>query len=300
MSAARSWDERGAWRWLRFVVLAGYAGIALVPLLWLALTSIKAATDTTSTTARFIPAAESAVSGAASHSFVPTAAGWTGLHTPLPGSPATFLDFLLSSLIIGLASTVAAVALGTVTAYGFSRFRIAGGKDWLFFILSTRFMPPLAVVAPVLLMYQQSGLTGTHLGLILLYTVFNLSLAVWLMKGFIDEIPRAFEESALVDGYTRTQAFFRIILPQARTGMAVTAVFCLIAAWNEYGFALVLGGQGAATVPVWFAGLQGNISGVPWPVVAAGAVLFVTPLVVFAVLVRNHLLRGMTFGTVKG
>ena len=300
MSKARPWDERGLWRWLRFVVLAGYAAIALLPLLWLALTSFKTATDTTSTTARFIPVAESASPGAASHGFIPTAAGWSGLHTPLPGSPATFLDFLLSSLIIGLASTAAAVALGTVTAYGFSRFRIAGGKDWLFFILSTRFMPPLAVVAPVLLMYQQFGLTGTHLGLILLYTVFNLSLAVWLMKGFIDEIPRAFEESALVDGYTRTQAFFRIILPQARTGMAVTAVFCLIAAWNEYGFALVLGGQGAATVPVWFAGLQGNISGVPWPVVAAGAVLFVTPLVVFAVLVRNHLLRGMTFGTVKG
>ena len=110
----------------------------------------------------------------------------------------------------------------------FSRFQIPGAKDWLFFILSTRFLPPLAVVVPVLLMYRELELQNTHLGLIMLYTAFNLSLAVWLMKGFIDEIPRAYEEAALVDGYSRLAAFCKIILPQAATGMAVTAVFCLI------------------------------------------------------------------------
>ncbi len=137
-------------------------------------------------------------------------------------------------------STLAAVCLGTLCAYGFSRFRIPGGKDWLFFILSTRFLPPLAVVVPVLVMYRWFALENTHLGLILLYTSFNLSLAVWLMKGFVDEIPRAFEEAALVDGYSRLRTFFRVIVPQASTGMAVTAVFCLISSWNEFGFAMTL------------------------------------------------------------
>jgi multiple sugar transport system permease protein len=191
------------------------------------------------------------------------------------------------------------VLLGTCAAYGFSRFRIAGGKDWLFFILSTRFMPPLAVVVPILLLYRRFHLPGTHLGLVLLYTAFNLSLAVWLMKGFLDEIPRAYEEAAAVDGYPLHVAFFRIIVPEAATGMAVTAVFCLISAWNEYGFALTLNHSGAITVPAYFAGLQGNIEGMPWPQVAGGALVFVAPIALFTVLVRKHLLRGVTFGTIK-
>ena len=119
------------------------------------------------------------------------------------------------------------------------------------------------------------------------------------MKGFIDEIPHEYEEAALVDGYTRLQAFRHIILPQARTGMAVTAVFCLISAWNEYGFAMTLNNAQAVTVPVYFAGLQGNIQGVPWPQIASGVLIFATPIVVFTILVRRHLLRGVTFGTIK-
>jgi len=198
-----------------------------------------------------------------------------------------------------LCSTLASVVLGTLAAYGFSRFRILGAKDWLFFVLSTRFMPPLAVVVPILLLYRRFALAGTHLGLVLLYTAFNLSLAVWLMKGFIDEIPRAYEEAAEIDGYSRAQAFFRIIVPQAATGMAVTAVFCLISAWNEYGFAMTLNHSGAITVPAYFAGLQGNIEGMPWPQIAAGALVFVAPIVLFTVGVRKHLLRGVTFGTIK-
>jgi len=148
-------------------------------------------------------------------------------------------------------------------------------------------------------MCRRFGLENTHVGLILLYTSFNLSLAVWLMKGFIDEIPRAFEEAALVDGYSRLAAFVRVIVPQAATGMAVTAVFCLISSWNEFGFAMTLNNYEAKTVPVYFAGLQGNIDGVPWPQIAAGMMIFVAPIVLFTVLVRKHLLRGVTFGTIK-
>jgi multiple sugar transport system permease protein len=289
MRAARAWSG------LRWMLVGTYALLAVAPLLLLALTSFKAPADATALDLKVLPVSSST----SVHAFVPTTAAYAGLAETGIGAASSFWSHFLNSAVIGLCSTIAAVALGTTCAYGFSRFRIAGAKDWLFFILSTRFMPPLAVVAPILVMYRQVDLQNSHIGLILLYTVFNLSLAVWLMKGFIDEIPKAFEEAALVDGYSRLQAFMRIIVPQARTGMAVTAVFCLIAAWNEYGFALTLNNQRGVTVPVFFAGLQGNINGVPWPQVAAGVLVSVLPIVVFTLLIRRHLLRGVTFGTIK-
>jgi len=282
-------------RWLRFVPIALYALLATAPLYWIAATSLKSDDAATAKTVSYLPGP----GGGDARTFAPTAASYAELGEPIPGTDHGYWHYLVNSLIIGALSTLASVALGTACAYGFSRFRIPGAQDWLFFILSTRFLPPLAVVVPVLIMYRQFELTDSHLGLIVLYTGFNLSLAVWLMKGFIDDIPRAFEEAALVDGYSRMAAFFRIILPQARTGMAVTAVFCLISAWNEYAFALTLNKNSAVTVPVFFAGLQGSTQGVPWPRVAAGVLIFVVPVVVFTVLVRRHLLRGVTFGTVK-
>ncbi len=283
---------------LRSVVIVIYLIVGCLPLAWLTLTAFKHHADTITASAKFLPLPGAEVGGEG-FAFDPTIEGFAHLAEPHAGAEFSFFDHLLNSVVIGVLSTLASVALGTTCAYGFSRFRIAGAKDWLFFILSTRFMPPLAVVAPVLIMYRALDLPNTHLGLIVLYTAFNLSLAVWLMKGFIDEIPRAYEESALVDGYGRGSAFFRIILPHARTGMAVTAVFCLISAWNEFGFAMTLNNARAVTVPVYFAGLQGNTEGVPWPQIAAGALIFVLPIVVFTALVRDHLLRGVTFGTIK-
>lgn len=282
-------------RWL--VIVAGLLFAAL-PLVWMGISSIKQRSDTISQHPRWIPSAE-APADPASPAFEATLESYRDLGTVHAGAQHSFWTHLWNSVVIGVLSTIASVALGTLCAYGFSRFRVPGAKDWLFFILSTRFMPPLAVVVPVLIMYRGLDLQGTHPGLALLYTVFNLSLAVWLMKGFLDEIPRAYEEAAVVDGYSRFGAFVRVVLPEARTGIAVTAVFCLISAWNEYGFAMTLNSSGAVTVPAYFAGLQGNIEGMPWPQVAAGALIFVAPIVVFTVLVRGHLLRGVTFGTVK-
>ncbi len=284
---------------LRAVVIVAYFIAATLPLAWLVLTSFKDRDDAISPHPQVLPAL-SGEPGDTSVTFPVTAKAYADLNKPVAGKNFSFLHFLANSAIIGLLSTLASVALGTSCAYGFSRFRIAGAKDWLFFILSTRFLPPLAVVVPVLVMFRKFELNNTHLGLILLYTSFNLSLSVWLMKGFIDDIPRAFEEAALVDGYSRLQAFWRIILPQAAGGMAVTAVFCLISAWNELGFAMTLNVQDEAkTVPPYFQGMLGRIEGLPWPQIAAGALLYVVPIVVFTVLVRKHLLRGMTLGTIK-
>jgi multiple sugar transport system permease protein len=283
---------------VRALVIVPYFVLATLPLAWLALTSFKTYDETISTHAKFVPWPDSNASEA-SPAFEATVAAYRDLSKPVAGTPKDFYHYLGNSVLIGLLSTLAAVSLGTLAAYGFSRFELPGTKDWLFFILSTRFLPPLAVVVPVMVMYRWFSLENTHLGLILLYTSFNLSLAVWLMKGFMDEIPRAFEEAALVDGYTRARAFVLVIVPQAFTGMAVTAVFCLISSWNEFGFAMTLNNYEAKTVPVYFAGLQGNIDGVPWPQLAGGMMIFVAPIILFTVLVRNHLLKGVTFGTIK-
>src|SRR6201987_2848908 len=139
----------------------------------------------------------------------------------------------INSLIIAVTSTFLAVAMGTVTAYGFSRFKMPGEADWLFFILSTRMLPPVVVAIPMYLMYRTVALVDTHPGLILLYTAFNLSFSVWVMKVFMDEIPKEYEEAALVDGYTRMEAFFRIVLPQSATGIAAAAVVCFITDWKD-------------------------------------------------------------------
>ncbi len=285
-------------RLLRRLVVGTYLLVAALPLVWMALSSLKTRDDTISQHPRFVPTwAETTAPDSAR--FPATLEAYRRLGSVQTGAQHSFWHHLGNSSLIGLVSTVASVLLGTACAYGFSRFRLAGAKDWLFFILSTRFMPPLAVVVPVLIMYRRFELEGTHAGQILLYSAFNLSLAVWLMKGFIDEIPREYEEAALVDGYSRLAAFRRVVVPEAATGMTVTAVFCLISAWNEYGFAMTLNSSGAITVPAYFAGLQGNIEGMPWPQVAAGALIFVAPIVLFTVAVRRHLLRGITFGTVK-
>jgi multiple sugar transport system permease protein len=204
----------------------------------------------------------------------------------------------LNSLIIATSSTILAVSMGTFTAYGFSRFRIAGEQDLLFFILSTRMLPPVVVAIPMFLMYRAVGLTDTHIGLIILYTAFNLSFSVWLMKGFIDEIPKEYEEAALVDGYTRMEAFFKIVLPEATTGIAATAVFCFITAWNEYAFALIMTNRRAQTAPPFIPAQVG--SGLTdWTVIAAGTVLFLLPVAIFTFVLRNHLLRGMSFGAIR-
>jgi multiple sugar transport system permease protein len=205
---------------------------------------------------------------------------------------------LRNSLIIAGLSTVLSVVLGVFAAYAFSRFGLPGKDDLLFFILSTRMLPAVVVTIPLFLMYRQLGLHDTHLGMILLYTVFNLSLSVWLLKGFIDEIPREYEEAALVDGYTRLQVFFKIVLPQAMTGIAATTVFCLIFAWNEYAFALMLTSEKARTAPPSIATMLGR-GGIEWSAIAAGSLGFLIPVVIVTFALRQYLLRGVTFGAIR-
>ena len=294
------------------ILVSLYVVVTLVPLLWIISTSFKSGPDSISYPPKVI--------------FEPSLEGYVNLFTtqtrltaeelanPVPADtwydqvaqdngmaivgPSRFGQRFLNSVIIGFGSTALSVFLGTLAAYGFSRFNVPLKDDLLFFILSTRMMPPIAVAIPIYLMYRTLGLSDTHLGMILLYTAVNISLAVWLLKGFIDEIPVEYEEAALIDGYTRFQAFYKVVLPQATTGIASTAIFCLIFAWNEYAFAVLLTSGSAQTAPPFIPTIIG-VGGKDWPAVAAGATLFLLPVMVFTILLRKHLLRGITFGAVR-
>ena len=261
----------------------------LVPIYWIFVTSLKAPGDINTKVPKFI--------------FKPTLRNYKKL---IPEDRSQLLNGafyprqLLNSIIIASVSTFLAVSLGTLSAYAFSRFEVKGKNDLLFFILSTRMLPPVVVVIPIFLMYSALGLRDTHFGLILLYTTFNLSFAVWLMKGFIDELPREYEDAALVDGYSRFQAFLKVVLPQATTGIAATSVFCLITAWNELVFALVLTEYGGAAITAP-PGIPSAVAsgGVDWGQIAAATFIFLLPVAIFTFLMRKHLLRGVTFGAIK-
>jgi multiple sugar transport system permease protein len=289
-----------------------YALLSMVPLVWIFLTGFKTPPDSISYPPKvlFEPSAEGYVNLFTTRSrqtpeyiaSLPKAQSWyeelVRSRNMVIAGPSKFGQRYLNSLIIGFGSTFLAVFLGVLAAYAFSRFRVPLRDDLLFFILSTRMMPPIAVAIPIYLMYRQLGLSDTLLGMILLYTAVNVSLAVWLLKGFIDEIPREYEEAAMVDGYTRFQAFWKVVLPQASTGIAATAIFCLIFAWNEYAFAVLLTSGEAQTAPPFIPIIIGE-GGQDWPAVAAGTTLFLIPIVVFTILLRRHLLRGITFGALR-
>ena len=293
-------------------IVVVYALVSMIPLLWIVLTGFKTPTDSISYPPKvlFQPSLEGYVNLFTTRSrqtpdFIATLPPATSWYDRLVRSrnmvivgPSKYTPRFINSLIIGFGSTFLAVLLGTLTAYGFSRFKVPLKDDLMFFILSTRMMPPIAVAIPIYLMYRELGLTDTKLGMILLYTGVNVSLAVWLLKGFIDEIPREYEEAAMIDGYTRLQAFRKVVLPQAATGIAATAIFCLIFAWNEYAFAVLLTSGEAQTTPPFIPFIIGE-GGQDWPAVAAGTTIFLVPIVVFTILLRKLLLRGITFGAVR-
>ena len=289
-----------------------YAVITILPLLWIGATAFKSQSDAIAYPPKLVfqPSLEGFVNlftvrSRQTPEFIaslPPADTWyeklVRSHDMVIAGPSKVVPRFLNSLVIGFGSTFLAVFLGTLAAYAFSRFRVPLADDLLFFILSTRMMPPIAVAVPIYLMYRSLGLYDTQLGMILLYTSVNVSLAVWLLKGFMDEIPREYEEAALIDGYTRLQAFYKVVLPQAITGIAATAIFCLIFSWNEYAFALLLTSGEAQTMPPFIPFIIGE-GGQDWPAVAAATTLFLVPIVCFTIILRKQLLRGITFGAVR-
>ncbi len=303
------------WRRVRVTISLLLAIILLIPVVWMGATAFKSRADAIAAPPKliFTPTLEGIIYLFTNRSVLNPARikrlqaradelNWYERIALAGGQqitgPSEYTTRLRNSVIIAGSSTILAVVLGLLAAYAFSRFKVPGESDWLFFILSTRMLPPVVVTIPIFIMYTSIGLHDTHIGLILLYTVFNLSLSVWLLKGFMDEIPREYEDAAMVDGYTRMQAFRKVVLPQAITGIAATTVFSLIFAWNEYAFALMLTSENARTAPPTIPTIMGR-GGMEWGTIAAGSLGFLIPVVIVTFVLRKHLLRGVTFGAIR-
>lgn len=270
----------------------------MFPLYWIAVSSIKTRAEVISRVPTYVPFVQfqPTLDNYASVLLGTTVSSETGVRASADLS--VFRDRLVNSLIISGSSTILAVGLGTLAAYAVSRFRIPAESDLMFFILSTRMLPPVVVLIPIFLLFSNLQLRDSYFGIILLYTTMNLPFVVWMMKGFFDEIPVEYEEAAMIDGYSRLSAIWKIVIPEAIPAMAATAVFSAIVSWNEFVFANLLNRTYGATVPPWLNSIIG-VGAVEWGRLAAASVLFVLPIVIFTFLVRNYLLRGVTFGAVR-
>ncbi|MFN0041495.1 MAG: carbohydrate ABC transporter permease [Burkholderiales bacterium] len=203
-----------------------------------------------------------------------------------------------NSLVVAGSSTLIAMFLGTICAYSLARFR-TGGEHLANWIISQRMVPPIAVVFPIFLLYVWFGLVDTYIGVILLYTAFNLPYVIWMMRGYILDIPKALEESALVDGCTRWQVLWKVVFPMCRAGLFATAIFTFVFAWNDFIFALVLTRTEVTTYTVQITHYFGGQSEL-WAKISAMSVLGTVPIFIAVAFMQRYLVRGISLGAVKG
>jgi multiple sugar transport system permease protein len=208
------------------------------------------------------------------------------------------LNGLINSLIISISATILSCFFGTLMAYSLARFN-TGGHHLSFWVLSQRFLPPIAIVLPIFLNYRALGLNDTHLGMILAYTVFTLPVSVWMMFAYFRGMPRSLEDAALVDGCTRWTALWQVAVPLAAPGIVAAAVFTFIACWTEFFFALVLTSRNAYTLPTVFRAFL-SFQGAQYGEASALAIVSLVPSIVLGVLVQKHLVRGLTLGAIRG
>jgi ABC-type glycerol-3-phosphate transport system permease component len=274
---------------LRYAIIVLILAASLFPIAWMIITSFKPADDIMTMPPRFI--------------FRPTLDNYIYAL-----QKANFAHFIENTIYVALASTVIVIVLSSLASYSFARYN-PGGGNILFFILTTKMFPAIAVVLPYFIIFQTIGDTavGQALGigldrrgaLIISYTMFNLPFAIWLMVSFFQDIPRELEDSARLDGYNRLQVLWRVVLPLAAPGIAVTAIFCLIFSWNEFLFAYILTRDAARTITV---GVESffTLRGILWGPVAAAATISVAPMLVFVLILQRYMVRGLTFGAVRG
>ncbi len=203
-----------------------------------------------------------------------------------------------NSLVLASVSTFVAMILGTLAAYSLVRFK-TGGENLAVWIISQRMMPPVAIVFPLFLLYVYLGWVDSYFGLIILYTAFSLPYVIWMMRGYIEDIPLELEESALVDGCTRFEVLWKVVLPMARSGLFATAVFTFIFAWNDVLFALVLTRTEVTTYTVQVTHYFGGQSNF-WAKIAAMSVLGTIPVFFTVAVMQRYLVRGISMGAVKG
>ncbi len=271
--------RRQAWSTVEIALILVVTALTLVPFLWLVMTAFKERTAILSPVLQL--------------GFEPT---WSNFYDAFV--IGKFDRSLANSLIIASGSVAICMAIGVPAAYAFSRFRVFGEKHLYFYILTTRMAPAIAIVLPLYMFFQSIGLLGSVWGVMVAHTTFNLALVIYLMRNFFDDIPRALDEAALIDGATEWQVFRRVVLPLAKPGMAVTIVLAFLFSWNEFLFAMMIGGSTAQTLPAGFPGLVTPL-GTYWGQLAAVSVVVSIPVLLLVWLVQRHLARGLTFGAVR-
>lgn len=288
--------RRAASRVLIYTVLIVWAFICLFPIYWTVTTSFKLAPNVMQ--GHLIPFVD----------FVPQWRGWQSLGL----SPETifrtstvrdeFVKRFMNSVVASVTASFLAVAIGSLAAYGLSRFDYKFGpmknKDISFFFLSQLILPPVVLALPFLVLYKELALLDTRIGLILLYTLMVLPIVVWIMRDQFSAIPLELEEAALVDGLSTWGAFLRIVLPISLPGMVAAFILSLILCWNEYFFAALLTSTNAKTLPVMVASQTGS-QGINWWAMAALSTAAIAPLLVIGILLERYLIKGMTAGAVK-
>ena len=210
------------------------------------------------------------------------------------------LEFTVNSIIVVGAATVLVLVIATPAAYAFSRFRFRGNENLAFTILSMRFMPPVAIAIPLFLMMRWVGTHDSYLGLILPYIAFSLPLVVWIMIGFFDEIPQEIDDAAIMDGCTRFEVLWRVMLPMVRPGLVTASLFGAIFIWNEFLVALyVIDSREFQTISLGAATLVSAQRPIDWNIAAAVGVVTVVPILIFSLFVQRYIVRGLTAGAVK-
>lgn len=275
-TAARARGQSSARRFLWYLPALAITAVFAFPLFWITLTAIKPRRLIQAYPPRF--------------TFSPT---WDNFRLVFDSE---YPDALRNSLIVAVCSAVFSVAVATLTAYGLSRHSFKAKDNLLFWILSLRMLPAIAVIIPYSRMVGWFNLEDTQLSLILVYSVFNISFSVWLLKGFFDEIPKEMEEAAMMDGYGPWKVFWKVAVPLVIPGIATAMVFSIIQSINEFLLAFVLTRNDSVTAPVALTNVFITSFGVNYGGISAAALVLVAPVVVFAILVRRHLIRGMSFG----
>jgi multiple sugar transport system permease protein len=267
---------------IRLAILLPALGLILFPAFWMVVTSLKGAGEVFHSPPTFLP----------EH---PTFEAYASVFATRP-----ILRFLANSLVVSLGATVAAVTLGALAAYGFSRFAIRGASVFLVALLFTKMLPETLLIVPFFRVFSALGLIDTHLALILAYSTVSLPFSLWMLIGFFGGIPREVDEAAMMDGASRLATFWRVILPLARPGLVAVGFFTFVASWNSYLWALVLTtSPDMFVISVGVANMVGEYR-VQWNELMAASVIATLPAVVLFSLFSRHLVTAITAGAVKG